>query len=424
MANLNLKLAASMATASLLLACSIETTPQQNNEGGDELVASGDGLERAASGLTAELDAAGRAFPLVHRLRRRDGQVFVLACDLGGEAFRGWAGRRQLCLDLLTWTGAAHGVRVRGRYGDEQDPLAVGSASHLDSRRRPGAKFMAGSILVYILCVGPLCYLLLSRRGQRERLIVVVPTVSLVFTLAIFAYGYATGGLTSVTWSVDLIRGELGERWAWQRSAASVLSALDPDHTVRLDAGLTGGRVFGGLGGEPPPQVYRIDDQGLAFDLHLERWQLAFVEGQRVCDLGAGVTLTTDPAGPPTLHNRSALRLERGLYFDGQPGPWITPPLAPGASAELAERLPPRRGPEDAPLPWRTEWIAAALVPGEPVQSTALAAALLRQGGVRAPQDGESRHVFVCFVEPPDRVEIGGRPFDERVSLLVLGGRP
>ena len=103
MANLNLKLAASMATASLLLACSIETTPQQNNEGGDELVASGDGLERAASGLTAELYGPGASWydyeSTTHALSPKDlvyiirhGEALTLLEILGYYDDRGSSG--------------------------------------------------------------------------------------------------------------------------------------------------------------------------------------------------------------------------------------------------------------------------------------------------------------------------------------------
>ena len=41
--------------------------------------------------LPAESGSDGRPVVLAHRLRLRDGQVFVLAFDPSGEGFRGWA---------------------------------------------------------------------------------------------------------------------------------------------------------------------------------------------------------------------------------------------------------------------------------------------------------------------------------------------
>ena len=56
------KFAASALAMASLLACEIETTPEDDGGEQAELVASGDGLERAASGLTPELYGPGSSW--------------------------------------------------------------------------------------------------------------------------------------------------------------------------------------------------------------------------------------------------------------------------------------------------------------------------------------------------------------------------
>jgi hypothetical protein len=367
--------------------------------------------------------------PLAYRFERGEGLVFVLALDPSAAAFRHWVGRGGLFASLLAWTDVARAPRWRTKHDQNANPIVRPRVTEpLDSRHRPSRAFVVGMVLAYVLCVGPLNFWLLGRRGQRQRLVLTVPLISLAFTLSVFAVGYATGGLSSVVWRVSLIDARFERRWAWERTSASVLSAMDREHQVELDPALASARVFSSQERAFAAPADRVVVEGAharpAVDL--EMWGMAYFEGQRVRDLGGGVRLRGD-GSTLRLVNDSSLLLERGLLFAGEPGrPFPVGRVAPGESLVLGERLPAlpplqRRGGGTVPRFYGRPELAQALFPSDEEQA-GHCAGVLEAYGITPPGSSGSRLLLVgLLTEVGTRlVANGSDQVDRGLDLLVV----
>lgn len=117
-----------------------------------------------------------------------NGTVLVLSYDLTMEPISSWSERDLLASGILEHAGNAntHYSMIYG--GDEiYDEYRMENAVNgVDRNKIPNALLYAGVFLVYVICIGPVAYLILKAKDKREKMWIVMPAISLAFTIVVY----------------------------------------------------------------------------------------------------------------------------------------------------------------------------------------------------------------------------------------------
>ena len=141
--------------------------------------------------------------------------------------------------------------RAAGAVSLSDDQQIVGAVSNLPSLALPPITGLLVLLLGYILLVGPINYLVLSRLDRREWAWITVPALIAVFTVGAFGIGSLLRGSDVIVHQVAIVRGAPGTD---QATTQAYLGIFSPNRatfqlTVQGDALLAApmnGDVFGG----------------------------------------------------------------------------------------------------------------------------------------------------------------------------------
>lgn len=119
-----------------------------------------------------------------------NGSILVLSYDLDMEPIVSWRdGRTDLAKNILqnagndqTYSNIMYGG-TGNSYNDWEMEQAVNGT---DRNRVPNALLYAGIFLIYVICIGPVMYLILKAKDKREKMWIVMPVIALGFTVIIY----------------------------------------------------------------------------------------------------------------------------------------------------------------------------------------------------------------------------------------------
>lgn len=120
------------------------------------------------------------------------GTVVVLSYALGMEPIAGSSNRKDIATFLLA---AASGDQtedvLNGSYVYYANNLSSGAslAEMLNDTRTPSVLLFGTVLAAYVILVGPVLYLILKKKGNREKIWVSIPIVALAFTGVIYMLG-------------------------------------------------------------------------------------------------------------------------------------------------------------------------------------------------------------------------------------------
>lgn len=116
------------------------------------------------------------------------GAVVVLSYDLDMEPITSYKDRKTIALSLIKESSVntltANSYYSNGVYNGSS------LAKMLNTAKKPSALLYGLLLVLYVVLVGPVVYLLLKKKGKREKLWIAIPVVSLLFTIVIYITGF------------------------------------------------------------------------------------------------------------------------------------------------------------------------------------------------------------------------------------------
>ncbi len=202
------------------------------------------------------LVAADDETPLVSMRPIGAGRVLLLGADLAADAYRGWPGSAQLWARLLPSTIVTEGF-LGGQMPDREQ--AAGSMAQalntLPALEVPPAELLLLVIVAYIVLIGPVSYLVLTRLDRRELAWVTAPILVLLFTAGSYGIGVTLKGSDVLVNQIAVIRTAPGIRAATVESYAGVFSPTRGTYDLAVDADALlakmGGTAFAEPGAQP-----------------------------------------------------------------------------------------------------------------------------------------------------------------------------
>ena len=120
------------------------------------------------------------------------GAIIQTAFSLGDESFSKEANAATLLTELIKRANVGTG-QTANMYGYQsvKDQLSydVGQTNELFPSFQISTPFMVAIVILYIIFVGPLLYFILKRKDKREHAWWIIPAISVLASVAIFAYG-------------------------------------------------------------------------------------------------------------------------------------------------------------------------------------------------------------------------------------------
>ncbi len=115
------------------------------------------------------------------------GVVAVAAIDLGLEPVVSWSDNKAMVSQMLSMLGNAYTERMLDQYYTEGSyDYSIGNAvSKTADIKSPSALLYLFIFVVYIVIMGPITYIVLKKKKQRELLWIGVPIVAVIFTVII-----------------------------------------------------------------------------------------------------------------------------------------------------------------------------------------------------------------------------------------------
>jgi hypothetical protein len=120
------------------------------------------------------------------------GAIIQTTFSLGDEPLSKQANYTFLLTEIIKKATGNPVNQMNQNYGQslkEQMTYEVGQTNELFPSFQVSTPLMIGIVIIYIILVGPLLYFLLKRKDKREHAWWIIPTISIVASVAIFAYG-------------------------------------------------------------------------------------------------------------------------------------------------------------------------------------------------------------------------------------------
>jgi hypothetical protein len=160
--------------------------------GGTRMVIASSELSGRGRIIAAEDDG----LPIIAEKKAGDGSVIFLAFDYLDPALRAWGGRKEMWESLLPQSA------IR-KYPEDRDIARLLPAFRLSGF--PALWLSGLFLLLYILCFGPLNYLILKRFNSGKWMWVTMPAIAAAFTIGSLGFAYATRSRAAVVNDLSVV---------------------------------------------------------------------------------------------------------------------------------------------------------------------------------------------------------------------------
>lgn len=273
----------------------------------------------------ARVVAADEEIPLIVERPIGQGSVLFMAVALSSPGLTNWSDAPRLWAQLLV--SAQNGVVITGMWGpgpitlDEQRVQSLANnLSNLPALDLPALWLPASLLLAYILLVGPLAYLVLRRLDRQAAGWVVIPVLTLLFSVLAYGIAYNLRGGDVVVNQVSVVEPLFGDA-AQVQSYVGVFSPGARSYDVSFDEQPLVRPVPLFMG---PPEATRDDGLFLqgnaaAQGLSISQWSMRAVMGEQTVQLGAVGAVVRYDAGKleATVTNNLAAPLRDLVVVQG-----------------------------------------------------------------------------------------------------------
>ncbi len=200
--------------------------------------AADDSLNAPTVVLTGEVDAAARTLvasgdvPLLVRRAYGDGTIDLLTPDPNVAPLRGWGGMAALWTALLTSTAPLPGWGA-GITSPEDVSRAAAIIPGFDPL--PDGTPLLGFLILYIVLIGPVNYVILSRLKRREWAWFTIPILIVIFSVMAYTFGVNLRGASVTITRLAVVRGWAGLEQARADAVIGVLSPTRAAYDLTVD---------------------------------------------------------------------------------------------------------------------------------------------------------------------------------------------
>jgi len=197
----------------------------------------------AASSLReGEARVAQDGVPLIAERQVGAGHVDYIAWDPATEPLASWAG------NVAVWSSflQAEGVRPPWNSGVKDNTAAIQALSALPGAALPPAWQICGFLLLYVVILGPVNYLALSKLRRREWAWITVPLISLVFGGCAYLTGFQARGPIVTLHRLLIVQGQAGQLEGRADALLGVFSPRRGSYDVQIspDASIKSGTLL------------------------------------------------------------------------------------------------------------------------------------------------------------------------------------
>lgn len=172
--------------------------------------------------------------PVIQKIHKGKGTVFVFGCDLGLNPVASWEKRSELIEKLINQTNSNSSLRYTAREEYDRFNGIENRLTNIPELPVPTSIKTMIIFIIYILLISPVSYIILKKKDKRELMWGVVPVISILFVVIMFVTGSATRITTSVINSVNIIEVDK----AGNKSVDSFAGILTPTKTdIRIESG-------------------------------------------------------------------------------------------------------------------------------------------------------------------------------------------
>ncbi len=177
---------------------------------------------------------------LVERYNVGEGYVLATAFELGKRPFANWHENMAMWHSLLTQTGASESWNLYNTsgayyYGGYYNPYER-ILSNIPAGHMPSIPLVYALLAVFCLAAGPLLYIVLKKRDQRDLAWLLIPVLAAVFAAGVFSFSLRQNRSEIAASTVSVL-----EPGAGGASASCYAGALLPDEgPVRLETDIQG----------------------------------------------------------------------------------------------------------------------------------------------------------------------------------------
>src|SRR5260221_3269580 len=183
----------------------------------------------------AQVLASASNTPLLLRHPLGGGTVDYLTVDPNLEPISSWTDRDQFWLTLITSTGQ----QPSWTGGVVSDDMAQQAADLIRGLRLPDVAQLGGFLAIYILMIGPVNYLVLSRLGRRELAWITIPIIVIVSSVIAFLTGLSLRGTQATVNRIALVQVWPGNDQAHVDGVIGLLAPRRSTYTLIAHDGLT-----------------------------------------------------------------------------------------------------------------------------------------------------------------------------------------
>lgn len=118
------------------------------------------------------------------------GSVVVANFDFGLEPVKSWKSNKAMVANLFAAAGTETTTAIlqnENTIGSSFNYSTENAVNTIPENKRPSAILYGIVFLIYIVCIGPILYIILKAMNKRELLWIMIPVLSIVFTVIVFA---------------------------------------------------------------------------------------------------------------------------------------------------------------------------------------------------------------------------------------------
>lgn len=187
-----------------------------------------------------------RDIPLLVRQQVGNGQVIFLAPDAGLAPFSSWTDEADIWVSVLS-QGYARPVWGYGFYQNwEAARQAVASVPGVSL---PGVIQLCGFMALYIILIGPVNYIVLTRLKKRELAWFTIPVLVLLFSGVAYVTGFQVRGSRAILHRLAIVQSWEGDDMARIDGLLGVWSPRRSRYDLSLDPGLSARPIPRDVGG-------------------------------------------------------------------------------------------------------------------------------------------------------------------------------
>ena len=271
------------------------------------------------------------------------GRVIFTAFDPARAEIKSWAGNKQMWEDISSYTHAFSLVdfaqlkneavnNTSNYYGGGVDRSIMAVLGGMQVDEAPSFVFVGVFLVLYILCLVPLNYFILKRKGIREMAWFTAPVIILIFSSYAYFVGRSLKGSSLLLHTCSIVEGVANVDGFQTYTLADIFSPGSTSYQIHIkDPSAEADEIAlmnAGISSEKTNLNILEDNDVTIRDVNIPMWDHRTFSIRGFCNIGGSFAVSASPAGQGMVHlqisNNTPVNLENagvmtaaGFHFIG-----------------------------------------------------------------------------------------------------------